>query len=344
MDRIIEQLKDLAGPETVASETQRETARQRLQAAIADGSQQSTTVIAEQPAANVASITSLRRRRVRKWGVAVVGIAASIAVITMMLPNNASRDHGNYVASSPVGALFTSVADAAALGPSSIEPVWYTKIRFERYYADDGTKYGKWSAAPQIETHEYWSGANGLGQYDNVKTYEPGEVTPEGIETSNASDAAKADWDDSMRLPENENKLYAHFEKEAHKYVKGLQGEKPADPIAVEQEQLMRSVVSTLQLGALKPATRAGLYRVLARLADQGLIKDEGPLTDQQGRTGQAFSFTFQGDRDGVIRRVEVFDLKTGAFLEEQEFVGNRLDERQTYVSTGFVNELGARP
>ncbi|HEY2940409.1 MAG TPA: CU044_5270 family protein [Gaiellaceae bacterium] len=95
------------------------------------------------------------------------------------------------------------------------------------------------------------------------------------------------------------------------------------------------------------PALRASLYEVAARIPGVELV---GPTTDRVGRRGVAVAYSNSHNHE---RSELIFDPKTSALLEEETVAldGNAFGYPEgtvtgyaTYISTGVVDRLGARP
>jgi hypothetical protein len=99
-------------------------------------------------------------------------------------------------------------------------------------------------------------------------------------------------------------------------------------------------LAQALLVGPIKPGTRAALYRVLAK---QPGLKLGGKATDQTGRAGMAVDLpAAKGDVD--IRLI--IDPATGQLLAQES--GGQAGTKPpllsiVYLSTGWVNKLGAR-
>jgi hypothetical protein len=112
------------------------------------------------------------------------------------------------------------------------------------------------------------------------------------------------------------------------------------------EAEMLTLVGDALRETDASPALRASLYEVAARLPGVELV---GPVVDRVGRPGLAVAYT-----DSYHERHElIFDPKTSVLLEEEYVVldGNEfgypagtVTGYATYVSTGVVAGLGARP
>jgi hypothetical protein len=135
----------------------------------------------------------------------------------------------------------------------------------------------------------------------------------------------------------------------------------PTDPDALSAEihdravgrgnstnaEMFTLVADSLRETNASPALRASLYEVVARISGVELV---GPTRDRIGRQGVAVAYV---DSKIHERHELIFDPKTSALLGEEylQLAGNPYDYPvgtvtgyATYVSTGVVDRLGARP
>jgi len=136
-------------------------------------------------------------------------------------------------------------------------------------------------------------------------------------------------------LPSDPDRLYAKLHEEAVGNGNGISAE------------MLTEVGDALRESDTSPALRAALYEVAARIPGVELL---GPVTDRIGRHGIAVACS---SASGHERHELIFDPQTSALLGEEyrALAGNvfgypagTVTGYATYVSTGVVNRLGARP
>jgi hypothetical protein len=138
-----------------------------------------------------------------------------------------------------------------------------------------------------------------------------------------------------LDLPSDPDALYRRLEQESV-------GHGNSTP-----DEMLQLVGNALRETNASPAQRAALYAVAARIPGVELV---GAVTDALGRSGVAVA---REDDHAKIRYTLVFDPKTAALLAEEQVVlpGNALGYPAgtrigyaTYVKSGIVDSLGARP
>jgi hypothetical protein len=138
-----------------------------------------------------------------------------------------------------------------------------------------------------------------------------------------------------LDLPTDPDALYRRLEQESV-------GHGNSTP-----DEMLQLVGNSLRETNASPAQRAALYTVAARIPGVELV---GDVTDALGRRGVAVA---REDDHAKIRYTLVFDPKTAALLAEEQVVlpgnafgypaGTRIG-LATYVKTGIVDSIGARP
>ena len=138
-----------------------------------------------------------------------------------------------------------------------------------------------------------------------------------------------------LDLPTDPDALFAKVRAEAEGNANGVDAE------------MLTLVGDALRETDASPALRASLYEAAARIPGVELV---GPTTDRTGRRGVAVAYS---NSDNHARDELIFDPRTSALLEEETVAleGNAFDYPAgtvtgyaTYVSSGVVDRLGARP
>jgi hypothetical protein len=138
-----------------------------------------------------------------------------------------------------------------------------------------------------------------------------------------------------LDLPSDPDELYRRLEQESVGHGNSI------------PDEMLQLVGNSLRETNASPAQRAALYAVAARIPGVELV---GAVTDALGRSGVAVA---RDDDHAKIRYTLVFDPKTAALLAEEQVVlpGNALGYPAgtrigyaTYVQSGIVDSLGARP
>jgi hypothetical protein len=113
------------------------------------------------------------------------------------------------------------------------------------------------------------------------------------------------------------------------------------------ESEMLTEIGDALRETDASPALRAALYEVAARIPGIELI---GPVTDRIGRHGIAVAYSSHPNDE---QHELIFDPKTSALLGEEyrELAGNdygyppgTVTGYATYVTTGVVDQIGARP
>ena len=233
------------------------------------------------------------------------------AAVARRQPPPPAPTRGHYVYSKSVEAFLVIDGDKgwAALGPK-VREVWIGR---------HGGLLHETSAKPEFlsaRDHERWVAAG-----------RPRVNAPEATERLGPTPP--------VDLPGDPDALFAKLRSEAEGNANGVDAE------------MFTLVGDALRETDASPRLRASLYEVAARIPGVELL---GPTTDRAGRRGVAVAYASSHNHE---RYELIFDPHTSALLEEQtvELAGNSFDYPAgtvtgyaTYVSTGVVDRLGARP
>ncbi len=320
MDQLIEDLRSIAGPDIQPTESARAAARERL---LREVDQQ------PRPAG-----------RSRKRVLLTALVAASLIAVTMVMPvadrNSISRSNpSNHTA---LGALFASAAVASESQTESahVYNYWYRLTRNERFWEDDGSKYGAWTGESTVEMSALWLGSDGSSKVNDRPALKVGDIGSEGPYTPDHQQQSIDEWNSMVNLPSSLDTLREYVQAQARSDFNSLEGDvSTVDQRSYELTSQALSVIGKLQRGPITPAVRTNLYLILGELADQAALVDKGQMTDATGRLGHGFSIA---STDGPGGMIFVIDPLTGKFLESQEFHDGKLFGRDTQIVAGFVS------
>ena len=277
-----------------------------------------------------------RPRHRRRLLVAVVGLAAAGATAAVV----GVGVHGDGNASAA-----TALRQAAAVArrqapPPPLKPGNYVYSKsVQAFLVIDGDK--GWTAlGPKVR--EIWIGHRGgllhetSGKPEFLSSRDRERWIAAGRPRVNAPEATeKLPPALPIDLPSHPDALFATLRARAEGNANGVYAE------------MFTLVGDALRETDASPALRASLYEVAARIPGVELL---GATTDRAGRRGVsvAYSNSHNHQRDELI-----FDPKTSALLEEETVAleGNVFDYPAgtvtgyaTYVASGVVSRLGARP
>jgi hypothetical protein len=273
------------------------------------------------------------RRRLLVPAIAIAVAAATAAVIGV------SRHGAANASAAPV----LRKAARAALRQPAPPPLAKGEFHYTKsliaYLVIDGDK--NWVAlAPKVR--EIWSGPTGgrlhetssapvfLSAADRERWIAAGRPQVNAPEATESLPPSLP-----LDLPTDPDALYAKLHDRAVGNANGTESE------------MLTEVGDALRETDASPALRAALYEVAARIPGIELV---GPVTDRIGRHGIAVAYSSHPDDQ---RHELIFDPKTSALLGEeyQALAGNEFGYAPgtvigyaTYVKTGVVDRLGARP
>ena len=276
---------------------------------------------------------SVRRRRLL---LPAVGLAAAGAIAALV--GVGVHGDGNASAAPALRRAASVARRQAPPRPLAAGQFEYTKS-VQAYTTTDGGK--GWTAlTPKVR--EIWQGPSGgllhetsakpefLSARDRqlwIAAGRPPLTGPEGT--------TKLPPPPPLDLPTNPDALYAKLHDQSVGNANGTEAE------------MFTLIGDALRETYASPALRASLYEVAARIPGVELV---GPLTDRSGRHGVAVAYSSSVDHE---RQELIFDPKTSVLLAEQYVVldGNSFGYPEgtvigysTYVSSGVVSRLGARP
>jgi hypothetical protein len=273
-----------------------------------------------------------RRLFIPAVAIAVVGAIAVLA----LAGRNGGGDAAAAVALRQAAAVAREQSPAQPLAPGQF---WYSKA-IQAYLVIDGDRPGWVALDPKVR--EIWQGPTGgllrersappqfLSPSDREHWIAAGRPR---VSARAASDSLPAPA--PLDLPTDPDRLYAKLHDEAVGNANGTSAE------------MLTEVGDALRETDASPALRAALYEVAARIPGVELI---GPVRDRLGRHGLAVACSSSA---GHERHELIFDPKTSALLGEEYsaldgnafgYPAGTVVGYATYVSTGVVNHLGARP
>jgi hypothetical protein len=274
-----------------------------------------------------------RRRRVL---VAAVGLAAAGAVAALV--GVGVRGDGDASAATVLRQAAGVARRQAA--PPALKPgeFRYTKS-VQAYTVTDGDK--GWTAlGPKIR--EIWLGPSGgllretSGKPEFLSARDRERWIAAGRPQVNAPvSTTRLPAPPPLDLPIDPDALYAKLHDKSVGNGKGTEAE------------MFTLLGDALRETDASPALRAALFEVAARIPGVELV---GPVTDRVGRHGVAVAYSQSANR---FRHQLIFDPHTSALLEEEYVLldGNAFGYPAgtvigyaTYVSSGVVKRLGARP
>jgi hypothetical protein len=273
----------------------------------------------------------VRRRRLV---VSVAGFAAAIAIAALVGVD--THGHGSASAATVLRRAAEVARNQPAPAPLAAGQFRYTKSRIAYLSGGNGWQALSpgvreiWLGPSGGRLHEVWGKPKFLSAADRAGWIAAGrpQVNPPE-DTANLPPVRRLD------LPENPDVLYLKLQLQAAGHGDGLGSE------------MFTLVGDALRESDASPALRAALYEVAARIPGVELV---GPALDRVGRHGVAVAYV---DPKIHERHELIFDPKTAALLGEEyvELDGNSygysagtVTGYATYVSSGVVDKLGARP
>jgi hypothetical protein len=271
------------------------------------------------------------RRRVLVPAVALAALAA-VGALTLV-----GREGGGDAAAAVALRQAAAVArEQAPPKPLAAGEFWYSKSVQAYLAVSDG-----WVALdPKVR--EIWQGPTGglLRERSGPPRFLSASDREHWIaagrpHVSPAAPSTKLPPPLPLDLPTDPDALYARLHDEAVGNANGT------------SDEMLTEVGDALRETDASPALRAALYEVAARIPGVELV---GPVRDRVGRPGLAVACTSTSAHE---RHELIFDRKTSALLGEEyrALAGNEFGYPAgtvvgyaTYVSTGVVNRLGARP
>lgn len=325
MDQLLDDLRSKVGAEELPNEFTRSSARSKL---LAEISQQQNG-----------------KARLPKRLVAGGLVAACLAGVLAVTPVvQRSFDNNDSVSHTALGVLFAQAAEASESQPTSTSDYWFTRVRQERNWADNGTKYGVWSGKSRVEVVDTWFGKDGTTKMGDRRSPKPGEMSSEGTVPEDVYVESARQWREAIALPESLSQLRKKLRAEAEGQYGSLQGDVASvDKAAFERQMQAQGIVTSLQIRPISAKVRANMYRILGELADQNALTDKGVMVDAVGRNGHAFSSSFSA-AEGDGESLYVFDPTNGAFLESQFIFNGKIFDRDTQLLSGFVPNDTAIP
>jgi hypothetical protein len=275
-------------------------------------------------------------RRRRRLLVAVVALAAAAATAALV----GVGVHGDGNASAATALRHAAAVARRQAPPPPVAPGHYVYSKsVQAFMVVDGDK--GWAAlGPKVR--EVWLGRRGgllhetSGRPEFLSARDRERWLAAGRPQVNAPEATETIGPTPpLDLPTDPDALFGNLREKAQGNANGVDAE------------MFTLVGDALRETDASPALRASLYEVAARIPGVELL---GPTTDRSGRRGVAVAHTNSRNHE---RYELIFDPKTSALLAEQtvELDGNffhypagTVTGYATYVSTGVVNRLGARP
>jgi hypothetical protein len=271
--------------------------------------------------------------------VSAIGIAILVAGAAFF----GLGDHGHGTQSAAAARVLRHAAGVARVQPAPVTlergQFWYSKSVNAYQVISGGTH--PWVALdPKVR--EIWQGPTGgllretsapprfLSELDREHWIAAGRPR-----ISAASSTQKLPPPPALDLPTDPVALYAKLHDEAVGNSNGTETE------------MLTEVGDALRETDESPALRAALYEVAARIPGIELL---GPTTDRLGRAGVAVAYSSSSAHE---RHELIFDPRTSALLGEQYesldgnvfgYPAGTVTGYATYVSTGVVDALGARP
>jgi hypothetical protein len=271
--------------------------------------------------------------------VSVTGVAAALVAAAFF----GLGDHGRGTQSAAAARVLRHAAGVAGGRPAPVTlergQFWYSKS-VSAYQVIAGDRHPWVALDPKVR--EIWQGPTGgllrettapprfLSELDREHWIAAGRP-----QVSNPSSTQKLPPPPALDLPTEPDALYAKLHDEAVGNSNGTEME------------MLTEVGDALRETAASPALRAALYEVAARIPGIQLL---GPTDDRLGRRGIAVAYSSSSAHE---RHELIFDPRTSALLGEQyesldgnvfNYPAGTVTGYATYVSTGVVDALGARP
>jgi hypothetical protein len=279
-----------------------------------------------------------RSRQARRRRLLVPAVALAAAGAVAVLIGVGTNGGGNAEAAVALRHAAAVARTRPAPAPLRAGQFWYTKS--VQAYTASAPEQGWTALDPKVR--EVWQGPTGgllrersappefLSAGDRQHWIAAGrpQVSPRAASTTLPAPAR-------LDLPTDPDQLYAKLHDGAVGNANGT------------SDEMLTEVGDALRETDASPALRAALYEVAARIPGVELV---GPVHDRIGRAGLAVA---SSSTSGHERHELIFDPKTSALLGEEYqalsgnvfgYPGGTVVGYATYVSTGVVDRLGARP